>query len=153
LAAGDLEKAASAFSAGQPSKKMWFSTRYANLAILANNLIWRDGLARVAKARGDLPRAIQIYRELLSYGPDQKWVSVFEPRYVMEIARLLDRSGNKQAALKDYERFLDFWKRTESGLPELSEARRAVERLRPRAGRLHVLRQMSFGRLWYSQPV
>ena len=133
LAAGDLEKAASAFSAGQPSKKMWFSTRHANLAILANNLISRDGLARVAKARGDLPRAIQIYRELLSSGPDQKWVSVFEPRYVMEIARLLDRSGNKQAALKDYERFLDFWKRADSGLPELPEARRAVERLRPLA--------------------
>jgi tetratricopeptide (TPR) repeat protein len=133
LAAGDLEKAASAFSAGQPSKKMWFSTRYANLAILANNLISRDGLARVAKARGDLPRAIQIYRELLSYGPDQKWVSVFEPRYVLEIARLLDRSGNKEAALKDYERFLDFWKRADSDSPELSEARRAVERLLPLA--------------------
>jgi hypothetical protein len=51
----------------------------------------------------------------------------------MEIARLLDRSGNKQAALKDYERFLDFWKQADSGLPELSEARRAVERLRPLA--------------------
>ena len=83
----------------------------------------------MAKARGDLTRAIQIYRQLLSYGPDQKWVSVFEPRYVLEIARLLDRSGNKQAALKEYERFLDFWKRADSGLPELAEARRAVERL------------------------
>ena len=66
LAAGDLEKAASAFSAGQPSKKMWFSTRHANLSILANNLMSRDGLARVAKARGDLTRAIQIYQQLLS---------------------------------------------------------------------------------------
>jgi eukaryotic-like serine/threonine-protein kinase len=130
LAAGDLEKAASAFSAGQPSKKMWFSTRYANLSILANNLISRDGLARVARARGDPSRAIQIYRQLLSYGPDQKWVSVFEPRYVLEIARLLDRSGNTQAAMKDYERFLGLWKGADSGLPELPEARRAVERLR-----------------------
>jgi tetratricopeptide (TPR) repeat protein len=133
LAAGDLEKAASAFSAGQPSKKMWFSAFYSNLSILANNLISRDGLARVATARGDRTRAIRIYRQLLSYGPDQKWVSVFEPRYVLEIARLLDRSGNKEAALKDYERFLDFWKRADSDSPELSEARRAVERLLPLA--------------------
>ena len=129
LAAGDLEKAASTFSAGQPSKKMWFSTRHANLAILANNLISRDGLARVAKARGDFTRAIQIYRQLLSYGPDQKWVSVFDPRYVLEIARLLDRSGNAQAALTEYEHFLNFWKGGDSGLRELPESRRAVERL------------------------
>ncbi len=129
LATGDLDKAASSFSAGQPSKKMWFSTFNSNLSILANNLMSRDGLARVAKARGDLPRAIQIYRQLLSYGPEQKWVSAFEPRYVLEIARLLDRSGNSQAALKEYERFLEFWKHADSGLPEPREARRAVERL------------------------
>jgi tetratricopeptide (TPR) repeat protein len=133
LAAGDLEKAASAFSAGQPSKRMWFSTRHANLSILANQLNSRDGLARVATARGDLPRAIQIYRQLLSYGPDQKWVSVFEPRYVFQIARSLERSGEKQAALSEYERFLNFWSRADSGLLEVSEARREVERLRPTA--------------------
>jgi tetratricopeptide (TPR) repeat protein len=109
---------------------MWFYAFNANLSILANNLSSRDGLARVAKERGDRLRAIQIYRELLSYGPDQKWVSVFEPRYVLEIARLVERSGDKQAALKEYQRFLDFWKRADSGLPELLEARRAVDRLR-----------------------
>jgi tetratricopeptide (TPR) repeat protein len=129
LTAGDLEKAASAFSAGEPSKKMWYGALYANLSILANNLNSRDGLARVATARGDFPRAIRIYRQLLSYGPDQKWVSVFEPRYVLQIARLLERSGDKQPALKEYERFLNFWKRADSGLPEIAEARRAVERL------------------------
>jgi hypothetical protein len=85
----------------------------------------------VATAQGDLPRAIQIYRQLLSYGPDQKWVSVFEPRYVLQIARLLERSGEKQASLKETERFLNFWKRADSGLPEIADARRAVERLLP----------------------
>ena len=129
LAAGDLGRAASAFSAGEPSRKMWWTTRYSNLSILANNLISRDGLARVATAQGDLARAIQIYRQLLSYGPDQKWASVFEPRYVLQIARLLERSGEKQASLKETERFLNFWKRADSGLPEIAEARRAVERL------------------------
>src|SRR5262245_29417948 len=133
LAAGDLGKAASAFSAGEPSRKMWWSTRYSNLSILANNLISRDGLARVATAQGDLARAIQIYRQLLAYGPDQKWVSVFEPRYVLQIARLLERSGEKQASLKETERFLNFWKGADSDLPEIADARRAVERLLPLA--------------------
>jgi len=85
----------------------------------------------VATAQGDLARAIQIYRQLLSYGPDQKWVSVFEPRYVLQIARLLERSGDKQPALKEYERFLNFWKRADSGLPEVADARRTVEHLLP----------------------
>ena len=130
LAAGDLEKAASAFSAGEPSKKMWFSARHSSLSILANNLISRDGLARVATARGDLARAIQIYRQLLSYGPDQKWVSVFEPRYVLEIARLLERSGEKQAALKEIRTLSEFLEACRfRALPEIAEARRAVERL------------------------
>ena len=131
LAAGEVEKAAAAFAAGQPAKKMWFNTLNSNLAILANELISRDGLARAARERGDLTGAIQRYRQLLSYGPDQKWVSVFEPRYVLEIARLLDRSGNRQEALKEYGRFLDFWKRADPDLPELAEARRAVQRARP----------------------
>jgi tetratricopeptide (TPR) repeat protein len=129
LATGDVRTAASLFVTGEPARKMWFSTRNSDLSILANHLTSRDGLARLATARGDLPRAIQIYRQLLSYGPDQKWVSAFEPRYVLEIARLLDRSGDSPAALKEYRRFLEFWKRADAGLPEPVEARRAVERL------------------------
>jgi tetratricopeptide (TPR) repeat protein len=129
LATGDVGTAASLFVTGEPARKMWFSTRNSDLSILANHLTSRDGLARVATARGDLPRAIEIYRQLLSHGPDQKWVSAFEPRYVLEIARLLDRSGNSEAALKEYRFFLEFWKHADSGLPEPSEARRAIERL------------------------
>jgi hypothetical protein len=69
----------------------------------------------------------------LSYGPEQQWVSFAEPRYVLEIARLLDRLGDKQNALKEYQRFLEFWKSADSDLPELAETRRAVERLRSAA--------------------
>jgi hypothetical protein len=76
----------------------------------------------------DVPRS--IYRQLLSHGPDQKWVSAFEPRYLLEIARLLERSGNGQAALTEYERYLEFRKQADSSLPDLSEARRAIARLR-----------------------
>ena len=98
-------------------------------SLLANNLASRDGPARVAKARGDFAGAIRIYRRLLIYGPDQKWVAPFEPRYVLEIARLLEQSGDSQGARKEYERFLTLWKGADAGLPELAEARRALTRL------------------------
>ena len=117
LATGDLQNALAAFTSGQPARKMWFDSQSPGLTMLANNLVSRDGLARVAKARGDLTAAMQIYRQLLSYGPEQKWVSVFEPRYVLEIARLFDRSGDKEAALSEYERFLDVWKHADSVCP------------------------------------
>jgi hypothetical protein len=73
--------------------------------------------------------AIEIYRRLLTPGPEQKWIAVFEPLYVLEIARLLDRNGQRDAARQEYRRFLDFWNQADSDLPELAEARRAVERL------------------------
>jgi eukaryotic-like serine/threonine-protein kinase len=130
LAQGDPQKAAAAFSAGEPRGKMWLHLNTLHTPLLANNLPFRDGIARAAKARGDLPEAIRIYRHLLTVGPKQKWTAMYEPRYVLEIARLLEQSGDLSGALKEYERFLEFWKDADSDLPELAESKRAVARLR-----------------------
>ena len=129
LASGDYVRAAASFSVGQPSRKMWFYILDSTVSVLANNLLFRDGLARVAKGRGDLRGAVEIYQRLLMFGPEAKFVAVFEPRYVLEIARLLDQSGEKREARNEYLRFLEFWKNADSDLPELAEAKRAVARL------------------------
>jgi tetratricopeptide (TPR) repeat protein len=126
LADGRLQAAATAFAASEPPMRAF---DFNPGDYIANSLIFRDGAARVAKARGDLAGAIQIYRRLLVYGPDSKWVSPFEPRYVLQIARLLDQAGDRQAARQEYQRFLDLWNRADADLPELSEARRALARL------------------------
>ena len=52
-----------------------------------------------------------------------KWIAMLEPRYVLEVARLLDKTGDKAAARVVYERFLELWKDADAGLPELKEAR------------------------------
>ncbi len=129
LATGDTQLAAAAFSKGEPGQKYFHSDRI-GVTLVTNHLPSRDGLARVAKARGDLAAAIAIYRRLQSSGSDSKWVSALEPRYVLELARLLEKTGDTQSALSEYERFLDLWKRADPELPELSEARRAIARLR-----------------------
>jgi tetratricopeptide (TPR) repeat protein len=108
---------------------MWLHLNPAHAPLLANNLLYRDGPARAAVARGDLAGAIDIYRSLLTAGPKQKWTAMYEPRYVLQIARLLEQSGDKRAALKEYERFLEFWKSADRDLPELAEARAALTRL------------------------
>jgi hypothetical protein len=74
--------------------------------------------------------AIQIYRRLLVYERDSKWVATFQPRYVLKIARLLEQTGEVQQAGVEYERFLGLWKTANPDLPELAEAKRAVDRLR-----------------------
>ena len=134
LADGDLPKASAAFSAGEPTGRMWFAVGQRTAALLANDLKLRDGPARVARARGDLAGAIQIYRRLLVYDRDQKWVATLQPRYVFEIARLLEQRGEIQQARVEYERFLGLWKTADPDLPELAEAKRAVDHLRRRLG-------------------
>ena len=131
LAEKRLPEAAAAFTAGEPPARVWISLYLEYPWALMNGIPARDGMARVATARGDRAGAIAIYRQrLLVPGPAQKWTGLFDPRYVLEIARLLDQSGDPKAALVEYQRFLEVWQNADPDLPELSEARRAVARLR-----------------------
>jgi tetratricopeptide (TPR) repeat protein len=130
LASGDGQKAAQLLSRGQPRRKL-FGFDPIGFAVFVNHLPSRDGAARAAKAGGDLQGAIAAYRKLLSPSADSKWISVLEPRYVLELARLLELTGDRRGALAEYQRFLELWKRADPDLPELDEARRAVRRLQP----------------------
>jgi tetratricopeptide (TPR) repeat protein len=125
LAQGDFRQAAVAFSAGLPSKAMIDHSSVLT-TVAFNGPSAHNGGARVAAARGDLTGAIDIYRQLLTPSPGQRWVAAFEPRYVLEIARLLTRTGQTDAARKEYPRFLGFWKNADPGLPEIAEARRGM---------------------------
>jgi tetratricopeptide (TPR) repeat protein/predicted Ser/Thr protein kinase len=123
LTAGDLEQAAAAFVAAEPEIKMHLHMTAAIVSLAANNPPLRDGMARVKKAQGDLEGAIGIYRSLLRPDISAKWTAMLEPRYVLELARLLAETGDTAAARTEYERFLDLWKHADPGLPELEEAR------------------------------
>jgi tetratricopeptide (TPR) repeat protein len=125
LAAGDIGAAAAAFEAAGPERRLPFnrSGALALPTLLSNSLILRDGLARVRVAQGRLDDAIAIYRGLLSSGPESKFTAFYEPRYVLEIARLLDKSNKREEARREYSRFLELWKNADPDLPELAEAR------------------------------
>ena len=126
LAGADPQAALDAYAAGEPSRKMWANLRDTSMVIFANSLSVRDVPARAQTARGDTAGAIQTYRRLLTPGPEQKWAALFEPRYVLAIARLLNRTGDNAASKQEYQRFLNFWKNADPGLPEITEARRMV---------------------------
>ena len=97
LAQGDPQKAAAAFSAGEPRGKMWLHLNTLHIPLLANDLPSRDGLGACGESAGrfcgsdsNLPPSADDWSE-------PKWTAMYEPRYVLEIARLLDQSGDRRS--------------------------------------------------------
>jgi tetratricopeptide (TPR) repeat protein len=128
LASADLAAAESHFSTGEPESKMLFLVKDPLYTVFIHGLPFRDGLARVKKAQGDSAGAIETYRNLNTPGMSNKWTAMLEPRYVLEVARLLDETGDKEGARAEYQRFLELWKDADPELPELEEARQYLEK-------------------------
>jgi tetratricopeptide (TPR) repeat protein len=126
LASGDAVTADTAFQKGEPEIHMFFNVGNSDSSVLANNLSFRDGVARARKAKGDIAGAIEAYRQIFAVDISQKWTAMLEPRYVLELARLLDKQGDKAGAKKEYQRFLELWKHADPGLPEVAEAKARI---------------------------
>ena len=128
LAAGDLAAAESAFATAEPELKMFFNMGSSTANTFVNNLAFHDGPARVKVAKGDIAGAIKLYRKLNTPDISAKYTGIVEPRFLLETARLLEKTGDKEGARANYERFLELWKDADSDLPELKEARAYVAR-------------------------
>jgi tetratricopeptide (TPR) repeat protein len=129
LAAGDLDATAAIFSSVEAQSNVVFHRWALGGVIFLHNTTPRDGSARLARARGDVDGAIAIYRRLNTPGLEDPWTSVLEPRYVLEVARLLDQKGDHAAAREEYARFLELWKNADPDLPELEETRMRLAQL------------------------
>ena len=90
LAEDRLDDADKAFRAAEYQIASSFAI-YPALVALANNLPFRDGLARTAIARGDRTRARDVYRRLNQPDASSTWDSVFDPRYARAAAQLAAR--------------------------------------------------------------
>ncbi|MGH9382889.1 MAG: protein kinase domain-containing protein [Vicinamibacterales bacterium] len=127
----DYARAERSFTSGEAPRKMFFARSgvgVPTLSFLVNNLVMRDGRARVAVGQGKLHEAIALYHGLLTPGPQQKWTAMLDPLHVIALARVLDKAGQRDAARVEYQRFLEFWKDADKELSELAEARAALAR-------------------------
>jgi len=113
-------------AAAEPSTRAFFTLSNLMASAGTNQLAFPDEPARVKRARGDIAGAIDLYRRLLTPDIALKWSLLNEPRYVLEIARLLEQKGDVAAARVEYQRFVDLWKNADPGLPELAEARKKL---------------------------
>jgi tetratricopeptide (TPR) repeat protein len=128
LAASDFPAARAAFSKGEPELKMTIIVSMTARSIFSNHWV-RDGFARARAAEGDFTGAIEEYRKLLTPNRMSKWTAMLEPLYVLELARLLEETGDRRDARHEYERFLELWKNADPDLPELRRAREGVARI------------------------
>ncbi len=109
---------------------MWFNNFFPIPSTFANNFPSRDWRARIRKQRGDLRGAVDVYRNLITPSLGSKWVSVLEPRYVLELARLYAEAGDTDAAKKEYQRFLELWQDADPDIPILQQAKAEYAKLR-----------------------
>jgi tetratricopeptide (TPR) repeat protein/predicted Ser/Thr protein kinase len=124
LCEGRHDQAVARFKAAQTNA--WLTLGRDASTVFAANPPSRDGLARVEIARGNLPAAIEEYRRLTIVSPGHRSAAALDPRHVLELARLLEKSGDKPGASAEYARFLRLWNNADAGLPELTEAKKAV---------------------------
>ena len=124
LAQSRYDQAVSSFKAAQT--KAWLTLGRDASTVFAINLPSRDGLARVEIAKGNRAAAIDEYRRLAAVGPGNPSSAVLEPRYILQLARLLNEEKDEAGARVEYGRFLKLWANADAGLPELTEAKTAV---------------------------
>lgn len=125
LADGDLEAAERLFRATEPELKAFYSASVAPASLILNNHVFRDGVARVKVAQGDLAAAIRIYRNLITMDLGSKYTSFVDLRYVLRLAELLDETGQTEEAGEQYLRFAGLWNNADPQFQPLVEQARA----------------------------
>ena len=90
----------------------------------------QDVLPRACAAMGDLDRAIAEYEKLIAFDPASKDRRLLHPRYEYRLAKLLEKRGARAKALEHYERFLEYNKDADPGIPEVIDAEARAAALR-----------------------
>jgi serine/threonine protein kinase/tetratricopeptide (TPR) repeat protein len=102
----------------------------ANLLVY-NNPFLKDVLARAYWKKGDLDRAIAEYERLTTIDPNTGIRYLIHPLYHYRFGRVYEEKGEKEKAAAEYQKFLQYWKDADSTHPELAEAEKRLDNLRP----------------------
>jgi tetratricopeptide (TPR) repeat protein/tRNA A-37 threonylcarbamoyl transferase component Bud32 len=127
LAEGSPEKVIAFLQKPSPTVIPGMLTNY---MLSYNTPFLRDVLARAYKEKGEIDKAISEYERLLTINPENQDRQLFHPKYHYRLARLYEEKGNSIKAIEQYEKFLEIWKNADEGLPEVSDARARVAKLK-----------------------
>jgi len=79
---------------------------------------------------GDLEKAREEYERVTSSSIYLFLECDIFARSFYMLGKIDEQQGNTANAIEDYERFLDFWKNADPGLPEVADARERVAGLK-----------------------
>jgi tetratricopeptide (TPR) repeat protein len=89
-----------------------------------------DSLAAAYYRSGNMPRALETYREIVSLTTGRlQWGGIYAWSYYW-LGKIHQELGNRVEAASNYEKFLQLWKNDESGLPEAADAQIQLKALR-----------------------
>jgi tetratricopeptide (TPR) repeat protein/predicted Ser/Thr protein kinase len=95
--------------------------------LLQHNMpLEQDVLARAYVKAGNLGKAIDVYRQLLTFDPASQDRRIRIPVYHYRLGRLYEEKGEREKAAEQYRVFLDLWKDADVGLPELADAKKRL---------------------------
>jgi len=95
--------------------------------LLQHNMpLEQDVLARAYQKVGNPDKAIEVYRQLLTFDPASQDRRVRIPVYHYRLGRLYEEKGLKNEAAEQYRLFLDLWKDADPNLPEPADAKKRL---------------------------
>jgi serine/threonine protein kinase/tetratricopeptide (TPR) repeat protein len=102
---------------------------YARVLTLYNFPQDQDVLAMANHRAGNLGKAIDEYKKLVTFDPASQDRRMHNPVYHYRLAKLYEQKGTKEEAKKEYARFLELWKDADPGLTELVDAKKRFAQL------------------------
>ncbi len=128
LAEGSLEEAI-AVGKKLSARKIKGGVRFAIVGGINIPLLC-DVAARSYLQKGDLDSAIAEYERLITFDPESVDHRLIHPLNHYQLAKLYEEKDWRGKAIEHYEKFLEFWKDANEGLPEVEDAKDRLAALR-----------------------
>jgi len=96
------------------------------MAFSNDQALFREPIALAYLKSGELKAAQQEYEKIISLTAGRLLFGDIYAKGYYRQGRIQEQLGNKEKAIKNYQKFISLWKEADRGLPEVSHARQRL---------------------------